>query len=359
MDCSRANELISLAVDGMLTDEEMNKLQTHMDNCVSCREDYDLFMSIHSTLASEPAASLPDNFHSDLMSKIQVEADSRLEASSDTDVIQLTDRKPHDGIQIGIDDDAEEHSSSQSVTESGDAYEKITPIKKPLYKRFNYRQFNIAAVIVVVLVFGVIGVSNLNRMNQIVMDETATMTGSSSTSEMKTESKADMEETASEPEMMEKAMPKESVTSDSATVEKAEEVAVMNIAESDMDTAEEETADDAMTKDGTRMAEQPESEEAAVITVEFSEDVIITDTSDDVAEFTVTSDDDVENAGGSDSQMAREDGGNEFQLKSETVDLTSTGNAAEQPGRLSVLAGFVLGGIAIVGAGVFIYLRRR
>ena len=67
MDCNQIQDLMSLALDDMLNKEEMQQFKGHIDGCSECREEYELFQSIHSTLTSEDAASLPDGFHEELM----------------------------------------------------------------------------------------------------------------------------------------------------------------------------------------------------------------------------------------------------------------------------------------------------
>lgn len=108
MDCNKAQELMSLALDDMLTDTEKQALELHMQQCETCREAYDLYLSIHHELQSVATVEVPSGFHEELMDKLK---------------------------------------------------EDIKQVHK--HKRFNYRSFNVAAVIVFVIIFGVISIDYL------------------------------------------------------------------------------------------------------------------------------------------------------------------------------------------------------
>ncbi len=131
MDCNRSNELMSLAIDQMLTKEETMAFEAHLESCDTCREDYYLYQSINADLSEiGTEAELPDGFHRTLMKRLGKEF---------------------------VSDEVEESPS------------KVIP----LWRRINRRTMNVAAMFALVVVFALVGVRSLNNVG--VSDESAVM----------------------------------------------------------------------------------------------------------------------------------------------------------------------------------------
>ena len=116
MECIKAREWIHLHMDRSLDHSNEALLMAHIEDCDICRRDYEILMSIHQVLQSTDEVDLPSDFHETLMKSI----------------------------------------------------------KKRPKKRQNIlflKQLNIAAVIVFVLVFGLIGINNLNQNKSFNNDE--------------------------------------------------------------------------------------------------------------------------------------------------------------------------------------------
>ena len=205
MDCNRSNELMSLAIDQMISSDELDQLETHLLSCQHCREDYELLQSIQQnlTMIGTEEADLPGGFHAELMDRIKT-----------------------------IDLDASKHVASDK---------KVIPF----WQRVNRRTMNIAAVMVFTLVFALIGVNNLDRIrqsNDSALMESATSSESmmedstgAAPEEMVMEAAMEVVEEAPKPEMEKselveatEAMPE--VTSMTEATEEAT-MAVMNEAE--------------------------------------------------------------------------------------------------------------------------------
>jgi len=119
MACIKAQEWIHLHIDRSLDDRDEALLMDHLKDCDVCRKDYEILMSIHQVLQSTDEVDLPSDFHESLMKKI--------------------DKRP-----------------------------------KKIQNTLFFKQLNIAAVIVFVLVFGLIGMNNLNQeknSNDEVLEE--------------------------------------------------------------------------------------------------------------------------------------------------------------------------------------------
>lgn len=218
MDCRAIEELMSLSIDGMLNDEEQQQLNTHLEECSECREIYALYQSVQATLADEEPASLPERFHDDLMNRIREE--------------------------------------------------KVVPLKR----RFHYKQWNIAAAVVILIAFGWIGYNNMNmyqqyttETNQSVMEKAAETTEETETTTESTEDAPAMDVmTTSEPlRVMEEsstdmAVAEYSMDSDEAMVsDDVSDMAVMNEVEPEL--AMEFTESTSVIEDGVGIA----TEEAA------------------------------------------------------------------------------------------------
>lgn len=318
MDCNRSSQLISLSIDQMLSEVEQLELEKHLATCEECKEEYEMFQSIQSALNSEEAASLPDDFHSHLMTRIEEEKVSTSEESN------------------------------------------VVPLRKPIYKRFSYKQFNVAAAIIIVVIFGIIGVSNLDTFYQSANESAVQMDASTYESEeaipveMKTESKvdrslmltADKEATGTSPDMAEK-----SVVTKEAKMDVANEV-VEDLAETTMEIA---TMDE--------VAEEADhSEEVSSFTVapeqalEKDNDMAVTESVEQavVVQYSDTNDDQASNS----SEMQREDEGSEKLLKSaeEPHNEVPVQEVSNLPTiLLSIIAGF----FSILGIGLLIYRKHR
>ncbi|MDF1618281.1 anti-sigma factor family protein [Petrocella sp. FN5] len=116
MVCIKAQEWIQLHIDRSLDYSNEALLMAHLKECDVCSKEYEVLMSIHQVLQSTDEVDLPSDFHETLMKKIE---------------------------------------------------------KRPKKRRSIYfiKQLNIAAVVVFVLVFGLIGINNLNQNKSIHNDE--------------------------------------------------------------------------------------------------------------------------------------------------------------------------------------------
>lgn len=71
MDCNQIKELISLYIDEELGEEDINKLEAHIKSCDKCKAEFSQLLDIVDGLKSIPQLDLPDNFHTELMSKLK------------------------------------------------------------------------------------------------------------------------------------------------------------------------------------------------------------------------------------------------------------------------------------------------
>lgn len=116
MECIKAREWMHLHMDNSLDHSNEALLMAHIEDCEVCRRDYEILMSIHQVLQSTDEVDLPSGFHETLMKNIK---------------------------------------------------------KRPKMRQ-NYqfiKQLNIAAVVVFVLVFSLIGLNNLNQNKSSNNDE--------------------------------------------------------------------------------------------------------------------------------------------------------------------------------------------
>lgn len=122
MECKKCQEMISLYVDDALTSEEKKEFDAHIAECSVCQEELEfmqkLLMHVHDL---DDEKELPSDFHGNLMDKI--------------DRIQKTN--------------------------------KVTPMKKLNNIRRYYSA--LAAVFVAVLIFGIIGIANLDKFGNFSM----------------------------------------------------------------------------------------------------------------------------------------------------------------------------------------------
>lgn len=119
MDCSKVQEMMSLYIDDELSKEERKLFEEHIANCEQCKEELDFLQTmINNVNDVNEEKELPKDFHGNLLAKI-------------------------DSI-----------NSTEIQTEN-----RINRLN-----RFRKYYTAVAAVFVVVLVFGFIGIANINRM---------------------------------------------------------------------------------------------------------------------------------------------------------------------------------------------------
>ena len=70
MDCEKYYELISLYIDGMLSGKQLKELEKHIEKCRQCREEVSILQKISKDMVDLEQITLPDNFHKELMEKI-------------------------------------------------------------------------------------------------------------------------------------------------------------------------------------------------------------------------------------------------------------------------------------------------
>ncbi|GMQ59980.1 hypothetical protein AN1V17_43800 [Vallitalea sediminicola] len=119
MDCNKVQEMMSLYFDNELSKEERKLFEEHIVNCEQCKEELDFLQTmINNVNDVNEEKELPSDFHENLMAKI-------------------------DSV-----------NSTEIQTEN-----RINRLN-----RFRKYYTAVAAVFVVVLVFGFIGIANINRM---------------------------------------------------------------------------------------------------------------------------------------------------------------------------------------------------
>lgn len=62
-------ELLNQYIDKEANQEEIQEIILHMENCDECREEYEMMLSLHEEIFVEDVI-LPENFHSELMSRL-------------------------------------------------------------------------------------------------------------------------------------------------------------------------------------------------------------------------------------------------------------------------------------------------
>ena len=60
MECEKALELISLYIDGELNKEEQEEIIKHMEQCESCKKEYDSLKEMVETLKEMEYMPLPE-----------------------------------------------------------------------------------------------------------------------------------------------------------------------------------------------------------------------------------------------------------------------------------------------------------
>jgi len=72
-DCESVQNLLSLYIDNMLSEEESNIVREHIKSCASCREELALMQSILKETKNLPEIEVSADFHKNLMEKIKAE----------------------------------------------------------------------------------------------------------------------------------------------------------------------------------------------------------------------------------------------------------------------------------------------
>lgn len=73
-DCEKILNLIPLYVDDMLTKSEKEEVIRHLKHCANCKKEFEYISGLVSTAAEIPEISLPDDFHKNLMLKVEKKA---------------------------------------------------------------------------------------------------------------------------------------------------------------------------------------------------------------------------------------------------------------------------------------------
>lgn len=72
-DCANILNLIPLYIDNMLSDEETDIVCEHIENCASCRSEYEFLKSVMTNAKHLPEIEVPKEFHHNLMDKVRAE----------------------------------------------------------------------------------------------------------------------------------------------------------------------------------------------------------------------------------------------------------------------------------------------
>ena len=73
MNCDKVKELLWAYLENKTTAEETAKIETHLEGCAACREELAQQKEIKNALASLPDEELPEDYHTELMQKLQAE----------------------------------------------------------------------------------------------------------------------------------------------------------------------------------------------------------------------------------------------------------------------------------------------
>lgn len=120
MDCTKVSSIMSSYIDDQLSLEEKKMFEEHIANCDSCKEELDFMVNILKDVNDlKDEMELPSDFHENLMVEIDKVKSSR------------------------------KHTS------------KITKLNE-----FRKYYTTVAAVFIALLIFGIIGISNLNKYTQ-------------------------------------------------------------------------------------------------------------------------------------------------------------------------------------------------
>ncbi|MGL4791624.1 MAG: DUF4349 domain-containing protein, partial [Anaerotignaceae bacterium] len=81
MDCNRASELMNLYIDSMINKEEKELLLQHLKACNCCAEEFEFIKDMVKSLNEEEFLPLPENYHEELMEKINETKIEKLEVA--------------------------------------------------------------------------------------------------------------------------------------------------------------------------------------------------------------------------------------------------------------------------------------
>ena len=73
MNCDKVKELLWAYLENKTTAEETAEIETHLEGCAACREELAQQKEIKDALASLPDEELPEDYHTELMQKLQAE----------------------------------------------------------------------------------------------------------------------------------------------------------------------------------------------------------------------------------------------------------------------------------------------
>ena len=73
MNCDKVKELLWAYLENKTTAEEAAEIETHLEGCAACREELAQQKEIKNALASLPDEELPEDYHTELMQKLQAE----------------------------------------------------------------------------------------------------------------------------------------------------------------------------------------------------------------------------------------------------------------------------------------------
>lgn len=73
MNCDKVKELLWAYLENKATAEETAEIETHLEGCAACREELAQQKEIKNALASLPDEELPEDYHTELMQKLQAE----------------------------------------------------------------------------------------------------------------------------------------------------------------------------------------------------------------------------------------------------------------------------------------------
>ncbi len=82
MDCSKIDELLMKHMDNILTKEETIILNTHLETCSHCREDFEIYDKINKEFSKIEIINAPDDFEINVMAKINELPDESLKCSN-------------------------------------------------------------------------------------------------------------------------------------------------------------------------------------------------------------------------------------------------------------------------------------
>lgn len=67
LDCNKIKEIMSLYIDNELDNNEKIEFENHIQNCDSCKKEFEELKNIIIDINNLPQEELPENFHNDLM----------------------------------------------------------------------------------------------------------------------------------------------------------------------------------------------------------------------------------------------------------------------------------------------------